>query len=139
MKSLMSLMVALIAPGLGWAQEKKEADDKKIQGKWEMVRGEQDGNALPEEFVKGFRLTFEGDKYEAKLADGNSEEGKFKLKSDDKPASVIFSNAAGEERKGLYKLSGEELTIVVSDRGGERPKDLSGKDAHLMMVLKKAK
>lgn len=140
MKPMLSLLVALAALGLGWADDKKDVEDqKKIQGKWELVRGDQEGNPLPEEFVKGFRLTFEADKYVAQLPDGNSEEGKFKLTPGDKPASVVFTPASGEERKGVYKFDGQELTLCVGDRGAEKPKDLTGKDAHFKFVLKKAK
>src|SRR5262249_33770170 len=126
--------------GSTWADDKKDGDEqKKFQGKWEMVRGERDGDKLPEDFVKGFKLTFADEKYEAQLADGSSEEGKFKVKSNDKPATATFTTAGGEVRQGVYKWDGEELHVCVSDRGGEKPKDFAGKDGNLFFVLKKAK
>ena len=141
MKTLLSLSLALFALGVAGAddKDKKVDDQKKIQGKWELVRGEREGNAMDADFVKGFTLTFDGEKYEAKLADGSAEEGKFKLKSDDKPATATFTNNGGDERKAIYKWTGEELTLCVSDRGGEKPKDFAGKDSHMLLVLKKAK
>ena len=139
MKALMSLMVALAGLGLVWADDKKDADDKKIQGKWEMVKGEQNGEAFPDDFVKGFKLTFDGDKYDAKLADGSGEDGKFKLKADDKPASATFTGAGGDVRNAIYKWDGDKLVLCVSDRGGDKPKEFAGKDGNMLLVLQKAK
>jgi uncharacterized protein (TIGR03067 family) len=142
-KSLMSLMLAFVACVLVVADDKKDdkKDDaqKKVQGKWEMVRGEQEGNAFPEDFVKAFKLTFDGDKYEAKLPDGGSEAGKFKLKADDKPGTATFTTDAGEVRNGIFKFDGEELHLCVSHQGGDKPKEFAGKDGALFIVLKKAK
>src|SRR5438045_673937 len=106
---MLSLTLALVALTAAWADDKKEDHQRKVQGKWEMVRGEQEGNALPDEFVKAFKLTFDGEKYEAKLPDGGSEGGKFKLKADDKPGTATFTTDAGEVRQGIYKFDGEEL------------------------------
>src|SRR5690349_3127076 len=117
----MSLVVVALV-GLGWvgADDKKDADDKKMQGKWEMVKGEQNGEAFPDDFVKGFKLSFEGEQYEAKLADGSGEEGKFKIKADDKPASATFTASGGDVRQAIYKWDGEKLHLCVSDRGGDK-------------------
>ena len=132
MKSLLSLMVALAGLGLVWADDKKDADDKKIQGKWEMVKGEQNGEPFPDDFVKGFKLNFDGEKYDAKLADGSGEEGKVKLKADDKPASATFTAGSGDVRQAIYKWDGEKLVLCVSDRGGDKPKEFAGKDGNML-------
>src|SRR4051794_36915981 len=102
-------MVALVALGITWADDKKDAEEqKKFQGKWDLVRGEQNGEKLPEEFVKGFKLSFDSDKYDAKLADGSGEEGKFKINADDKIASTTFTASGGETRQAIYKWDGDQ-------------------------------
>lgn len=139
MKWIATLSVALLALGLTVAKDDKDKSDQdKIQGKWEMTKGEMNGENLPEDFIKGFSITFTKEKFEAKLADGSGESGEFKLDSKAKPASASFT-ANGETRKGIYKWDGEALHLCVSDRGGEQPKEFAGKDGNLFFVLKKAK
>lgn len=139
MKWIATLSLALLALGISIAQDKKDATDQdKFQGKWSMTKGEANGESLPDDFIKGFSITFTKGKYEAKLADGSGEEGEFKLDSTAKPASATFT-ANGDTRKGIYKWDGESLHLCVSDKGGETPKEFAGKDGNLSFVLKKAK
>ena len=140
MKWMATLSIVLVALGFTIAQDDKKdkSDQDKIQGKWNMVKGEINGDNAPDEFIKGFSLTFTKDKYEAKLADGSGEEGEFKLDSKTKPASATFT-AGGESRKAIYKWDGDNLHFCVSDKGGEAPKEFAGKDGHLYFVLKKGK
>lgn len=139
MKWIASLSLALFVFGFSVAQDDKKKDEDKIQGKWEMIKGEMNGESLPEEFVKGFSITFTKEKFEAKLADGSGEEGEFKLDSAAKPHATASFTSNGETRKGIYKWDGDSLHMCVSDKGGELPKDFAGKDGHLLFVLKKAK
>lgn len=137
MKWFATLSLALLVLTFTVAKDDKKDEDK-FQGKWNMAKGEANGESLPEDFVKGFTLTFTKDKFEAKLADGSGEEGEFKLDPKAKPATASFT-AGGETRKGIYKFVGEDIELCVSDKGGETPKEFSGKDGNLLFVLKKAK
>ncbi|MFO0813841.1 MAG: TIGR03067 domain-containing protein [Gemmatales bacterium] len=137
MKWFASLSLALLVLSFTVAQDDKKDNDK-FQGKWNMTKGEMNGESLPEDFVKGFSLTFTKDKFEAKMGDGSGEEGTFKLDSSAKPGKAEFT-AGGETRKGIFKFDGDDLHLCVSDKGGETPKDFSGKDGNIFFVLKKAK
>ena len=138
MKWFASLSLALLVLTFTTAQDDKK-DSEKFQGKWNMTKGEMNGESLPEDFVKGFSLTFTKEKFEAKMGDGGGEEGTFKLDAAAKPAKADFT-AGGETRKGIYKFaSDDELHLCVSDKGGETPKDFTGKDGNIFFVLKKAK
>jgi uncharacterized protein (TIGR03067 family) len=129
--------LALLVLTFTVAKDDKKDEDK-FQGKWSMAKGEANGENLPDDFVKGFTLTFTKDKFEAKMADGSGEEGEFKLDAKAKPATASFT-AGGETRKGIYKFQDDEIHLCVSDKGGETPKDFAGKDGNLFFVLKKAK
>jgi len=132
-----TLSLALLVLNFTIAQADKKDEDK-IQGKWSMTKGEANGENLPEDFVKGFTITFTKGKFEAKLADGSGEDGEYKIDPKAKPATASFT-AGGETRKGIYKFDGDDLHLCVSDKGGETPKEFSGKDGNLFFVLKKAK
>jgi uncharacterized protein (TIGR03067 family) len=137
-----SLALTVALWGLGWAQEKKEPteDSQKFQGKWEMLEGEHNGEKFPEDFIKGFKLSFEKDKYDAKLAAGDGEEGTFKVNAKDTPKkSLTFTNNGNEVRQAIYEWDGDKLKLCISDRGGEKPKEFAAKDGNLLMVLKKSK
>ena len=139
MKWIATLSLALMAFGFSVAQdEKNKSDDDKIQGKWQLSKAEMNGESAPEDFVKGFTLTFTKNKFEAKLPDGSGEEGEFKLDPKTKPASASFTSS-GETRKAIYKWEGDDLHMCVSDKGGETPKEFAGKDGNLLFVMKKAK
>ena len=136
MKWFVTLSLALLVLNLSLATEEKK-DEEKIVGTWQMTKGEMNGENLPEDFVKGFTLTFTKDKkFEAKLADGSGEEGDFKLDDSTKPKSASFT-AGGETRKAIYKFDGDELHLCVSDKGGDMPKEFKGDDGNLFFVLKK--
>jgi uncharacterized protein (TIGR03067 family) len=122
-------------------QEKKESGDaQKFQGKWEMVEGEQNGQKFDDEFVKGFKLSFEKDKYEAKLASGDGEDGVFTIDTKDAPhKSAKFTSVGNDVRQAIYGWDGEKLKLCVSDRGGDKPKEFAGKDGNIFMVLRKVK
>jgi uncharacterized protein (TIGR03067 family) len=141
MKWFLCLSLIVAFSGLAFGQEKKEAgDDQKIQGKWEMVEGEQNGQKFDDEFVKGFKLSFDKDKYDAKLANGDGEDGTFKIDAKDTPhKSLKFTTAGSEVRQAIYDWDGETLKLCVSDRGGDKPKEFAGKDGNISMVLRKAK
>lgn len=136
MKWFATLSLALLVLNLSIAKDDKDED--KFQGKWNMTKGQMNGEDLPEDFVKGFSLTFTKAKFEAKLADGSGEEGEFKLDPKSKPASATFT-AGGETRKAIYKFDGDSLHLCVSDKGGETPKEFAGKDGNLFFVMKKNK
>ena len=137
MKWFATLSLALLVLNLSSAKDDKKDEDK-IQGKWTMTKGEMNGESLPEDFVKGFSITFTKAKFEAKLADGSGEEGDFKLDPKAKPATASFT-ASGETRKAIYKWDGDELNLCVSDKGGETPKEFAGKDGNIFFVMKKSK
>lgn len=140
MKWIATLSLALLALGFSVAKDDKEkSDDDKIQGKWQLTKAELNGENAPEDFVKGFTLTFTKNKFEAKLADGSGEEGDFKLDSKTKPHATASFTASGDTRKAIYKWDGDSLHMCVSDKGGETPKEFAGKDGNLFFVLKKAK
>ncbi len=138
MKWIATLSLALLALGFSVAKEDK-TDDEKIQGKWQLTKAELNGENAPEDFVKGFTLTFTKSKFEAKLADGSGEDGEFKLDSKSKPHASASFTASGETRKAIYKWDGDSLHMCVSDKGGETPKEFAGKDGNLFFVLNKAK
>jgi uncharacterized protein (TIGR03067 family) len=137
-KWIATLSLALLALGFSVAKDDK-TDDEKIQGKWQLTKAQMNGEDAPEDFVKGFTLTFTKNKFEAKLADGSGEEGEFKLDPKAKPNATGSFTAGGETRKAIYKWDGDALHMCVSDKGGETPKEFAGKDGSLFFIMKKAK
>ena len=55
-KSKLAVAMLVFAVATAWAADEKavEKDQAQLQGEWTMVSGARDGQAFPEEFMKGF-------------------------------------------------------------------------------------
>src|SRR5206468_3669680 len=118
-----ALLTAVLALGLFAADDaakdgakkdgKKDAkkDVDALQGTWQGVSGEGDGQALPGEVVETYELTISGDKYTLKVKGQDDEQGTLKLDPSKKPAAIDITVTKGEQQgksqKGVYQVEGD--------------------------------
>jgi len=118
------LIVAFFALGADAPKKDQEA----LQGEWVMQSLEVEGEAVPEEKLKGTTLLIQGDKYIV-VTEKNKREASFKLDPTQK-VKTIDMVPEGKDRskiaKGIYKLEGDLFTMCRAlGADTDRPKDFS--------------
>lgn len=117
---LAALVPALMIPTT--AQD----DGQAIQGNWVPVAAEMGGQKMPEQTLRAFRLTLNGDKYTAKNGEV-TDIGTFKLDPTVKPKAMDITGTDGPNQgntiPAIYELTGDTLKICYDLSGEERPKE----------------
>jgi RNA polymerase sigma factor (sigma-70 family) len=125
--------------------DRPKQDRDRIQGTWVAVSGEADGQELPDEFVKKFKIVFAGDKITLRgygKAPGAEKEvqGTYKLDPATKPPAIDITINDKESAIGIYELKGDTLKLcMIEANGNARPGRFAGKDKAVLMVLKRKK
>ena len=119
--ALLPLAVILIAwPARG---DDPKADDKPIQGTWNLTEAELAGMKLP---LKDLTLTLDNGKYEVK-APGELDKGTYTIDAAKKPKHVDVKGTEGPNQgktyPGIYELDGDTLKICYDLSGKARPKE----------------
>ena len=120
-----------------------EKEARKFQGTWTFESSETAGNELPTGELKGFLLTFEGNKHTVKKGDEVIQVGIQKLDPSKSPKTIDVTMTEGPSKGtvmlGIYEIDGDTLKLCWNKPGGERPKEFAGKDKAGYMVLKREK
>jgi uncharacterized protein (TIGR03067 family) len=118
MSSLMSICAYTVA-GDGAAR-----DQKKLQGTWKVVAGNESGKTLAPARVKGTKMVISGDKMTVHEQD-TKREMTFKLDATKEPRTIdltiIESKRKGGTSQGIYALEGDTLKIAFALPGKARP------------------
>ncbi|MHB1425110.1 MAG: TIGR03067 domain-containing protein [Gemmataceae bacterium] len=128
------------------AKGDRSQDLQQIQGIWELVGGEVQGQTLPAELVKKMagRLVINGDKYTEKTTVEN-EGGILKLDDTKTPKTVDCQITEGKDKGktqlGIYTLSADELKLCFAEGGSKsRPTDFTTKGTtNQLYVFKRVK
>ncbi|WP_439625970.1 TIGR03067 domain-containing protein [Gemmata sp.] len=147
MRTLALASLILVTSGF-LAAQKEPTDAERLQGEWEVITLEQEGNDLAD-FVKKKTpaFAFEGTAYTFKLEGLRAEAGEFKLDPKAKVPAVDCKITAGEHKGktqlGIYRLDGDALTICFAEEGAEkRPtafKTVDDGPEYVMFTLKRKK
>ena len=129
--SLATLFCAVGFAALGWsgapADEKAdlEKEVRKFQGTWTFESSETGGKQLPAGELKGFILTFEGEKHTVKKGDEVIQVGTQKLDPSKSPKALDVAVAEGLNKGavmlGIYEISGDTLKVCFDPEGKKRP------------------
>jgi len=132
--------VALAAAGGGVltaAEEKDKSDKELLQGTWNAVSGERDGEKLNENQLKNWeKMVFADDKF---TREGNEKkEGTFVLDPKKEPKEIDLNTTVKGQAAtwyGIYELKGTTLKLTLK---GERPTEFNSKGG-ILIVFEKQK
>jgi uncharacterized protein (TIGR03067 family) len=143
--------VCLIGLFLGAATAGDDAAKKelaKVQGTWQIVSAEQDGQPLPDSIVQNLKFVFKGDSLVLEgVDDVRQKAGKIMLKLDTSttPKCMDWKVEAGSEKDkafdGIYDWKDDQLRICLSTAPGVRPGEFETKEGskRVLFVLKRQK
>jgi len=102
-----------------------EKEVRKFQGTWTFESSETGGKELPTGELKGFILTFEGDKHTLKKGDEVVQVGTQKLDPSKSPKSIDVTMTEGPNKGtvmlGIYEIDGDTLKVCFDLQGKKRP------------------
>ncbi len=127
-----------IVSALSWAAFSLAADEKDLNGAWVATGAMQDGQKVPDDFVKGASLAFADGKYTSSLGE-ITEEGTFKVDRSKKPNTLDLSPKAGKRRiparPAIFELNGDTLRICWNLTTKQRPKDFTSTAENKQFVV----
>jgi uncharacterized protein (TIGR03067 family) len=133
--SLLAFASLLLLAGCSKSKDvATSADLAKLQGSWNVVSGESNGEPPPKGLFDGATVRFSG-----KTAILMGKEGTFEIDESKQPHWIEF-NRPGSRQIGIYELSGDDLKFCVGPPD-DRPKEFKTKPRtdHTMMVLQRKK
>ncbi len=129
-------LMMIVATGLLMAADDSPADKAKkeleaLQGTWNGVSAQENGQAVPEANAKSMQLIIKGDKYTFKLEGREFEQGTLKVDPTKKPKTIdikiTMGDDKGKDQPGYYELEKDTLKICVPSPGKPRPKEFGAK------------
>lgn len=99
-------------------------DLAKLQGVWNIISLEMDGQAIPSSSIRGAKIKIEGDHFTS-TGMGAVYEGTMDVDEVTTPKSFNMHFAGGPEKgstnKGIYELNHDTWRICLATRGTTRP------------------
>jgi uncharacterized protein (TIGR03067 family) len=142
-------MFVVVAVGLLMGADKAADSSKKemkqLQGEWSMVSGEIDGQALPQEYVKGAKRVAKGNETTVMIGGRLFMKAKFTIDPTKKPKTIDYTMTGGptkgKTQLGIYELAGDKVKFCFAAPGKARPADFSTKEGsgRTLSVWKRAR
>ena len=126
-------LVAALALGLVAADKPDEAKAP-LQGTWQTITSEMDGEKQPEDEVKEYKVVFAGDKLSILKSGDVFMAGTYTVDAGEKPGHIDLKLEKNEENPadvgktlaGIYEVDGDSLKWCFTISGGaERPKSFA--------------
>jgi uncharacterized protein (TIGR03067 family) len=118
---------------------------EKLQGTWRQIGYERDGVPdLADEQGWEPRVTFTGDRFEVRLADGTiAIRGTYTLDPTQEPKTVdwtdTFGADAGKTFPAIYSLDGDQFTFCAALPGQERPTEFRTRTGQVLRIHQREK
>lgn len=137
----LAVAIMLAAVGLAAVADDKARETKKIEGRYELVGGEDEGKKLPRERHEGSVVVISKDTIYGHDKDRKQFfSAKYSLDTSKKPWRLSMVSKApkeGERAEGIAMSDGETLKICYALPGGETPTDFTTKEKQHCFILKK--
>jgi uncharacterized protein (TIGR03067 family) len=122
----------------------KKAEPGPLEGTWNVVALEVEGQQMPAGMLAAARIVVKGDRFQS-LGMGAVYEGTIKVDLSANPKTLDMTFTAGPEKGntnlGIYELAGDDWTLCLATRGGGRPKRFAAEPGtgHALETLKRGK
>jgi uncharacterized protein (TIGR03067 family) len=133
MRTTLAIGLALAMTSLTSAMARAE-DEGKIEGTYILTGGENDGQQVPEERVKGSLVKITRDTISVVDKDKNDiYVAKYKLDTTRTPTAIMMTNEAGtggtkgEKARGIVRWDGDTLKLCYAPEGGTVPTSFTTK------------
>jgi uncharacterized protein (TIGR03067 family) len=124
------LAICFFTAAVAIADDKTTVDNKTLQGTWQAVSLEGNGEARPDDEAKELQIVFKGDEIFAVKAKGEEPHLKFKLAPGKSPKAidliVLEGDDKGKTAAGIYCLKDGRLQVCINIFGQDttqRPKE----------------
>ena len=130
------------------ADEKMADHAKKLQGTWQAVELEANGQKSPDDQVKALKIVFKDDEIFAVKPEGEDPKNKFKLDAAKTPKTIdvipLEGSDKGKTAAGIYSLKKGRLTVCINIFGKDpsvRPTEFKTKenDGVILVTLEREK
>jgi uncharacterized protein (TIGR03067 family) len=112
---------------------------ERFQGRWRVVRLEENGVAEPESEIRNFRLSIRGRTIIVEL-DGQKQTTEFTVDPSHNPKHISLVPHYGDDKgktfRGIYELDAKTLRICATPLP-ERPKTFESRQGLLLMILER--
>jgi len=102
-----------------------------LDGTWQMIRGEQNGQEEPQEDIERSSLEIVGDQHTVTIGEAVLK-GTHQLDSSQIPMTIDSTDTAGPFQgmslKGIFTLEDDVFTVCFGTPDGERPTQFTTKD-----------
>ena len=114
-------------------------DLEQLQGTWMVVSMEREGEAIPQEELKGRSCVYEKDAFTLKSGDQPRRRGLVTLDPSRKLKAINTWDLDGPYTDatvpGIYELSGDTLKLCFSRPGAERPTEFTTKSGSGLILV----
>jgi uncharacterized protein (TIGR03067 family) len=132
----MAAMTVLVA---GVVRAEEDKDLAKLEGEWTLVSSERDGKKAPDDDLKGTVRTVKGDTYTITKDDKTISQGKLKVDTSKKPATMDIIRENAKPMLGIYEIDGDTQKVCFAAPGKDRPTEFAAKagSGYTLSVWKK--
>jgi uncharacterized protein (TIGR03067 family) len=137
--------LALTAALFLTADDPARSDLDKLQGTWQLVAMEAEGQEVPAEHFHGWNAVYEGNRLTLRAGEMVRRRGLVTLGPSRNPKAMNTWDQDGpyedETVPGIYELDGDTLKVCFARPGAERPKEFTTKQGtgFLFCVYKRRK
>jgi uncharacterized protein (TIGR03067 family) len=121
------------------ASSTASADDPelpKLQGSWDMLSGDRDGQPLPASFLNGAKRVAKGDETTVYMGGRVFLTARVRIDSGKAPKQIDYLLDKGKTQLGIYKLEGKQLTFCFAKPGSTRPADFASGSGRTVSIWK---
>ena len=133
MRTILAAAVVCLLVAADNPSDEAKKDMAALQGEWSLKSGERDGQAMPEDFVKGFKRVAKDDVTTVTSNGQAYMKAKFAVDPARKPKTIDYTLLEGPNKDkkvlGIYELDGDTVKFCFAGPDQERPKEFKTKGA----------